>query len=120
MSRIDRRHVLKSLAGGATCASLPSSLASVAQAAPAPAHPQKAGPVTDVCLVARQPRPEFAQYGVDVWSMPWADIPYTKYLATQITRNVIWYFGSKVGYPSRKALDFFDQYHDYCSRCIDG
>jgi hypothetical protein len=120
MSQIDRRDVLKSLAGGTACAGLPCSITSAVNAAPAPVRPQKAGPVTDVCLIARQPRPEFAQHGVDFWSMPWAAIPYTKSLPTQITRNVIWHFGSKVGYSSRKALDFLDQYHHYCSRWIDG
>lgn len=108
MSRIDRRRVLTSLAGGAAVTGVAPKIPTAALAALDLGQPCKRAERHEGWLIARQRCERAAEPIIDFWSMPWADIHYAIHLPPQVARAVISYedFGKPVD-TAQNPVDIF-------------
>lgn len=107
MSRIDRRHFLTSLAGGAVLAGDTDAIVKAASAAPQDLLRERAE--RHYCWVlAQQGGQTRRQHAVDFWSMSWDTVHYENYLPPQIARALIAYEDFPRPFDStNEALDAF-------------
>ncbi len=108
MTKINRRHLLKTVAATAVCAGVTSTLESKGSVHQPEANrlPSEAAEVSDAWFIARQNRPHTGEHIVDFWSKPFCEISHADYLPAEITRAMLWYEHSRELYVNpQQVLD---------------
>ena len=109
MTKINRRHLLKTVAATAMCAGVTSNLESAGRVQqPVINHlTSEAADEHDAWFIARQNCPHAGEHIVDFWSKPFCEVTHADYLPAEITRGMLWYEHSRDLYVNpQEVLDF--------------